>query len=642
MLLKEVKYRILSVSFIIILISVPFMIHRAMSSDGFREWFFYAQPLDFSRYSYIKLNKYCDEGSIDVHYYNRQLSKVVIEKRRLDEKSRSGLKEFILKMSPGFTMKNRLKNLEVMVDNEEIIDFINNLEYKYKGSLGNGYNEEKKNVIIGNGLSNYTVEGTCLEYEYRDYIARRIFSYPDGDFFSAKNKPSDLENSAEFLKEKREYEEILDEGFPNAQARYLSDYLSILAGFLPMFYCAFMFYKDKRYKTQGFMDVSMEGSYSIVGKRLLSVQLIFAAVFYIAALAATVHFSYVAGKFGYTMEFGAFFKYVTFWVMPTVLIMSALCIFIYILFKRSIISCLISIIIVFLSLWEIKGNYLIIKPVIRFNAIGDCGLFRENTEKILANRGFMVFLSLVFYILSVMIYEAERKGKSVNVSKLMGKLNQSIFMGKRNGDGNSSKSFFTYQLGHVITYSSVLSVIIVLLSAIVFHPGDEQSIKETAEKFFIISSLLIFIPICNMERENDMYGMAAVKSRNYLAVYMGRVVLACIFQVLLIETAVLALVLVSGIKPGTYCLVLCLGPLYLGLLGLIVGEAFRDKMLGIAAMMTSYLGSMVYRGYTVLPCIMGYTFASRNFEKYLLGGLAAEIIVLTGIVGYMRFGRYRA
>lgn len=214
------------------------------------------------------------------------------------------------------------------------------------------------------------------------------------------------------LKEAEEkYESIVEnEKLTNAYARYYSDYMTVFAGLLPAVFGAFCLWKDERYKMREMVFSRKISSFKYIMLKFSVIAAIFLAAYSVIAGVSTVLFANFANAEKIAIDYTAFFKYTIFWIMPTVFITTATSMLLFVIFNNPIPPLFAEVILFFLSAKDLIGNYFILKPIIRYNEVGDYDYFMGHFTEIMCNRIFNIIFSLILLYLCSIIYEARRRG----------------------------------------------------------------------------------------------------------------------------------------------------------------------------------------------------------------------------------------
>ncbi|QOR35315.1 ABC transporter permease [Clostridium sp. 'deep sea'] len=222
--------------------------------------------------------------------------------------------------------------------------------------------------------------------------------------------------SSYFYSESRNYDEAMlvyqsivkDDKYSNSFARCYCDYMGITASLFPIFLAAFVLPRDKRFKMHELINSKKIKSYSyVLAKYLAIVILLFLGYMFIAGL-ATSSFIKIANSSNLVIDKLAFFKYTLYWVMPTVMFVTALAMFLSVLFNNGIVVIPIQFILCMTSMLPLVGSYGLKKFFIRLNSVISYADFSQYSNQIMFNRIFYVFLSIVLVVLTSIIFKRNR------------------------------------------------------------------------------------------------------------------------------------------------------------------------------------------------------------------------------------------
>jgi len=240
-----------------------------------------------------------------------------------------------------------------------------------------------------NGIDNMLGGNTAFGTKYRQYIL---------------NLNNNLEDEMKYFESIKNEEKIT-----NAYARYYSDYMVILAGILPAIFGAFTLIEDRRYKMHELVYSKPVNSTQYVLSKFLSIVILFGIYYYLIASISTILFYRFGQAYNLNVDNLAFFKYITFWVMPTVLFTTALSMLLSVLFNNGIIAIVIQLIIFFMSAQPLSGEYKLYRPIIRYNQIGDVDFFRSSLHSIITNRIGISIISIAIVLIAIKTYATIRK-----------------------------------------------------------------------------------------------------------------------------------------------------------------------------------------------------------------------------------------
>jgi ABC-type transport system involved in multi-copper enzyme maturation permease subunit len=198
------------------------------------------------------------------------------------------------------------------------------------------------------------------------------------------------------------------EGLTNAYGRYFADYMGIAAGFLTVFISGFIFTRDRKYRMHELINSRPVSSLTYVAAKFLAVTLVAFACILVPATHATVVFIRISQMYSYQIDYFAFYKYALTWILPTIMFSNAFGMLLSVIFDNGIIPVLAQV-----SLWSTSLNYIVVdysllRPVIRFNTVGDYYVYQQYKEAIIANRVFYALLSLSLIFLTSLIWSWRR------------------------------------------------------------------------------------------------------------------------------------------------------------------------------------------------------------------------------------------
>jgi ABC-type transport system involved in multi-copper enzyme maturation permease subunit len=179
----------------------------------------------------------------------------------------------------------------------------------------------------------------------------------------------------------------------NAYARYLSDYMGITAGFLPVFLAVFVLIRDKRSRMAELIYCREVSSYEYVFSKFAAVTLAVMLCYMGIAAHSTIVFADMAGIYGYNIDYLAFFKYSLAWVMPTALFTTAIGLLFTILFSNGIVAVAVQLVLWFISIMPLGGDYRLFKHIVRFNTVVSLEQYESWFPAIFTNRLFFTLLS---------------------------------------------------------------------------------------------------------------------------------------------------------------------------------------------------------------------------------------------------------
>lgn len=208
------------------------------------------------------------------------------------------------------------------------------------------------------------------------------------------------------------YNEFLEKDkVSNAYARLFCDYFGIMLSILPVFLAAARGIRDRKSQADQVVFVRKVNSGIIILTRYLSAVTVILIPVLIFGISKTLQALYFGNSIGVTIEYLAFLKYILGWLLPSILVSLSVG-FLFTELTGSMIGILIQ------AVWWIVSIFLSSGPLIkagwnlvpRFNRLGDYSSFKEILPQLIKNRiGYTIF-ALVLLILSILVFEAKRKG----------------------------------------------------------------------------------------------------------------------------------------------------------------------------------------------------------------------------------------
>jgi len=198
----------------------------------------------------------------------------------------------------------------------------------------------------------------------------------------------------------------------SAYARLFCDYIGIIIGIFPIFVAVFMSIKDKKTKMYNLVYSRNTSSLKLIFSRYFA--LVFMMLIPVMALGIkeTIIFILYANSNNLSIDLFAFIKYIIWWIMPTLMMITSLGIFLTLLTDTPLVI-LVGLFIWFINLNNIKlsGDYPTLGLFIRHNTERNGTLIAENFNKIMMNRLLITGISLLIVLATSYIYEKKRSGR---------------------------------------------------------------------------------------------------------------------------------------------------------------------------------------------------------------------------------------
>ncbi|WP_461612528.1 hypothetical protein [Clostridium sp. Marseille-QA1073] len=219
-----------------------------------------------------------------------------------------------------------------------------------------------------------------------------------------------------------EYEYMMQKDkLTNGYARLFCDYMGIVAGIFPIFVVVFTSIKDRRSKMEELIYFRETSSLKLVLSRYFSLVFMMILPIIILGIKETITFISFANSENLSIDLFAFIKYILWWILPTLMIVTAIGMFLTTLTDTPV-AIAVELFIWFFNINNIQltGDYPLLGLFIRHNNRGKGMLIAENFSEIMTNRLVIAGLAILIVIVTVFIYEQKRRGK-LDIGRKMGK-----------------------------------------------------------------------------------------------------------------------------------------------------------------------------------------------------------------------------
>ena len=213
----------------------------------------------------------------------------------------------------------------------------------------------------------------------------------------------------------KEYEELVQkDGYTGGYARLFSDYMVIILGILPVFLAVTRELRDRRANMQELIYVRRSSSMTIIASRYLSmVVMILIPVFALSIqpLAGCVTYAKTAGI---SVDYLAFAKYIAGWLLPTVMVVTALGMLLTELTDTAL-AVLVQgawwFVSIFMGAKTMNGGRYGWNLIPRHNTILNYSGYQEGFSQLLSNRILYASLAVIAVSVTAWIYSQKRKGR---------------------------------------------------------------------------------------------------------------------------------------------------------------------------------------------------------------------------------------
>lgn len=234
---------------------------------------------------------------------------------------------------------------------------------------------------------------------------------------NVNNKISKLLNP---LEEKLAYKNFIEnDKVTNAFARLFCDYIGIIISLLPIFSTVDLFLRDERNNMNQIIYSKKVSSITMIFSRFSAIIICFYVMVIILSIVPSIISIKKVFELGVKGEFFAFLKYITLWILPIIIFVSAISSFFTLVFKSYLPVFILTIcwfLVIFILPTDIGGS--VGKSLVpRMNTLYSYSIFKELYYEFLWNRLFYSILGLFLVLLSCLIYYFRRRGGFIGTNK---------------------------------------------------------------------------------------------------------------------------------------------------------------------------------------------------------------------------------
>lgn len=206
----------------------------------------------------------------------------------------------------------------------------------------------------------------------------------------------------ETLKRKEEIRK--SEKVTGSYARLFADYIGIAVGFFSVFIAAFSLIRDRKYKAYEIIYTKKISSIKYVVSKYIGNVLLMMIVVLILAGYSTIDFANHYDK----IDYFAFIKISITWILPTIMIVTSLAYILQVAFGNGILPIIVQFIYWNYSVPFSSSQYNVSKYMIRYNSVSTLSEYQKVANDIIFNRIVITFISIVFLIGAIWIFEKKR------------------------------------------------------------------------------------------------------------------------------------------------------------------------------------------------------------------------------------------
>lgn len=205
---------------------------------------------------------------------------------------------------------------------------------------------------------------------------------------------------------------IYEDKVSTAFARLFCDYMTRVLGLYPIFIVAVFWLKDRRNKMNEIINSKKITTVKLITARTLAILTAVMLPVVILSFESLIPLMEYSANTGIAIDVFAFIKYILWWLLPTVMVITGLGTFLSILTSTPI-AILVQFVWWFIdsAITGLYGDTRLYTLMIRHNTLNGAELVQQNFNVICLNRGLMIILSFILFYLSIVIYNKKRGGK---------------------------------------------------------------------------------------------------------------------------------------------------------------------------------------------------------------------------------------
>lgn len=205
---------------------------------------------------------------------------------------------------------------------------------------------------------------------------------------------------------------IYDDKVSHAFARLFCDFMARTIGLYPVFVAVIFWLKDKRNRMNELIDCKQTKTMKLIVVRYLAILTAVILPVIILSFESLIPLIRYSADTGIAIDVFAFLKYITWWLIPTAMIVTSLGMFLTILTGTPL-AILIQFVWWFVdsAVTGLSGDTSIFTLMIRHNMLQGSEIISQDFVLICLNRGLFVFFSVILVGLSCMVYHKKRGGK---------------------------------------------------------------------------------------------------------------------------------------------------------------------------------------------------------------------------------------
>lgn len=282
----------------------------------------------------------------------------------------------------------------------------------YNGSTGY---QEKAGMIVKIEKSPLTLEvRTDITYkEFLSYMEQAAHLIGKGSSYSKDTVVNNARVPLTYEEALKDYNEIYEKDrLSGAYARLFCDYMGILLGVLPVFFITARILKDKHSKVVNVIYGKSISSIVLITARYAAICFMLFVPILLLSIMPLSQTVYAGNTAGITIDYFAFIKYSTGWLLPSILVVTALGYLIGELTEQ-VLPILVQVVWWFGSIFAGSNNLIGgfgFNLIPRFNTLGNYQGFQVGIHQLILNRFVYTLVAAILMVAVIYLYDCKRKG----------------------------------------------------------------------------------------------------------------------------------------------------------------------------------------------------------------------------------------
>lgn len=395
------------------------------------------------------------------------------------------------------------------------------------------------NQILG-GDSHFAVQSSVTGTNYRE-LCVELGGYNEDFGFIHKMDGSFEPLTHEEMVENYQ-EQLSNGGYIQFFVPFLCDKISVLLC-LALIFLFMIFPLQNDGAMQELFYLKKISSFRLMINKYLS--LLCMGIFPVICLAVflDIKLNLQAIDFGFETDFVTLFVALGVTLLPEILCLTGINILASLLIHSPLVPVILQFLIFLTSVDVSYGDYQMWRPVLRFNLKANNDLFQAYLPAILKNRSWIAMVAVILFVLSVLVYDAQKYGKLVRCNHwlerlrmkgmewIRAKIKQSDKISEEKKKQEFGRQTNIYRYLFQLGYGKAIAVCIVLdVLAVVFV--GEMGTELLFQRFLPLNGIILFSYIGLAEEKGGCKALVMLKDRVHVEGW--KMLLSCVYSLIFI------------------------------------------------------------------------------------------------------------